>query len=39
MERETLNLLIGGGIGFLASFLITVATFIYQMQNPVEAAQ
>jgi hypothetical protein len=30
MEKETLNLLIGGGIGFLASFLITVATFIYQ---------
>lgn len=30
MERETLNLLIGGGIGFLASFLITVATFVYQ---------
>ena len=30
MEKETLNLLIGGGIGFLASFLITVATFLYQ---------
>lgn len=30
MEKETLNLLIGGGIGFLASFLITVATFVYQ---------
>ena len=30
MERETLNLIIGGGIGFLASFLITMATFIYQ---------
>ncbi|MBW6473245.1 MAG: hypothetical protein K0B14_08995 [Anaerolineaceae bacterium] len=30
MEKETLNLLIGGGIGFLASFLITVATFFYQ---------
>ncbi|MBE0685979.1 MAG: hypothetical protein IH585_08260 [Anaerolineaceae bacterium] len=30
MEKETLNLIIGGGIGFLASFLITVATFIYQ---------
>jgi len=33
MERETLNLLIGGGIGFLASFLITVATFIYQSHD------
>ena len=30
MEKETINLLIGGGIGFLASFLITVATFVYQ---------
>lgn len=30
MDKETLNLLIGGGIGFLASFLITVATFVYQ---------
>lgn len=30
MDKETLNLLIGGGIGFLASFLITVATFLYQ---------
>ena len=30
MEKETLNLLIGGGIGFLASFLITITTFIYQ---------
>jgi hypothetical protein len=30
MEQETLNLIIGGGIGFLASFLVTVATFIFQ---------
>jgi len=30
MDKETLNLLIGGGIGFLASFLITIATFLYQ---------
>ena len=30
MDKETLNLLIGGGIGFLASFLITIVTFIYQ---------
>lgn len=30
MEKETLNLIIGGGIGFLASFLVTVATFIFQ---------
>ncbi len=30
MDKETLNLLIGGGIGFVASFLITVATFFYQ---------
>lgn len=30
MDKETLNLLIGGGIGFLASFLITVASFMYQ---------
>jgi hypothetical protein len=33
MEKETLNLLIGGGIGFLASFLITIATFIYQSND------
>ena len=33
MERETLNLLIGGGIGFLASFLITIATFVYQSHD------
>ena len=30
MDKETLNLLIGGGIGFLASFLVTVATFLFQ---------
>lgn len=30
MEKETLNLIIGGGIGFLASFLVTIATFIFQ---------
>lgn len=30
MEKETLNLIIGGGIGFLASFLVTVASFIFQ---------
>ncbi len=30
MDKETLNLLIGGGIGFLASFLVTVATFFFQ---------
>lgn len=30
MEKETLNLIIGGGIGFLASFLVTVATFFFQ---------
>ncbi len=30
MDKETLNLIIGGGIGFLASFLVTVATFIFQ---------
>jgi len=30
MDKEILNLIIGGGIGFLASFLVTVATFIYQ---------
>ena len=28
-----MNLLIGGGIGFLASFLITVTTFIYQSHD------
>lgn len=30
MDKETLNLIIGGGIGFLASFLVTVANFIFQ---------
>lgn len=30
MDQATLNLIIGGVIGFLASFLVTVATFIFQ---------
>lgn len=30
METETLNLIIGGAIGFLASFLITISGFLYQ---------
>ena len=30
MDQETLNLIIGGAIGFLASFLVTVATFFFQ---------
>ena len=29
MEKETLNLLIGGGIGFFASIMITIVTFIF----------